>query len=85
MSSADAHVVDWLKLIRAEDLEIPSLSLTKEPVTLRWPLIVGRRWLFFLQGGGDAAMPKRPASFTAGGRKHDGSNNRRLRVGHTLS
>jgi hypothetical protein len=33
MSSADAHVVDWLKLIRAEDLEIPSLSLTKSQWT----------------------------------------------------
>ena len=42
MSSADAHVADWLKLIRAEDLEIPSLSLTKE-LTLRWPFIVTRQ------------------------------------------
>ena len=28
MSSADGHVADWLKLIRAEDLEIPGLSLS---------------------------------------------------------
>jgi hypothetical protein len=38
MSSADAHVVDWLKLIRAEDLEIPVLSLTKEPMDRLWGL-----------------------------------------------
>jgi hypothetical protein len=38
MSSADAHVADWLKLIRAEDLEIPGLSLTKEPVDRLWGL-----------------------------------------------
>jgi len=38
MSSADTHVADWLMLIRAEYLEIPGLSLTKQQVERLWGL-----------------------------------------------
>jgi hypothetical protein len=37
MSNVDTHVADWLMLIRAEYLEIPGLSLTKQQVE-RWGL-----------------------------------------------
>jgi hypothetical protein len=38
MSSTDTHVADWLKLIRAEYLEIPGLSLTRQQVERLWGL-----------------------------------------------
>ena len=38
MSTADAHIGDWLQLIRAEYLEIPGLSLTKRQVQRLWCL-----------------------------------------------
>ena len=38
MSSVDTHVADWLMLIRAEYLEIPGLSLTKQQVERLWGL-----------------------------------------------
>jgi hypothetical protein len=38
MLTADAHIVDWLQLIRAEYLEIPGLSLTKRQVQRLWCL-----------------------------------------------
>ena len=36
--SADPHIVDWLRLIRAEYLEIPGLCLTKTEVQRLWGL-----------------------------------------------
>ena len=38
MSSVDTYVADWLMLIRAEYLEIPGLSLTKQQVERLWGL-----------------------------------------------
>jgi hypothetical protein len=38
MSNVDTHVADWLMLIRAEYLEIPGLSLTKQQVERLWAL-----------------------------------------------
>jgi hypothetical protein len=38
MSNVDTHVADWLMLIRAEYLEIPGLSLTKQQVERLWGL-----------------------------------------------
>ena len=38
MITADTHIADWLKLIRAEYLEIPGLRLTKPQVQRLWGL-----------------------------------------------
>ena len=38
MIAGDAHVTDWLQLIRAEYLEIPGLRLTKAQVERLWNL-----------------------------------------------
>ena len=38
MLSADTHITDWLQLIRAEYLEIPGLSLTRQQVQRLWGL-----------------------------------------------
>ena len=38
MLTANAHITDWLQLIRAEYLEIPGLSLTKRQVQRLWGL-----------------------------------------------
>jgi hypothetical protein len=38
MSSVDTHVAEWLMVIRAEYLEIPGLSLTKQQVERLWGL-----------------------------------------------
>ena len=36
--TANMHITDWLQLIRAEYLEIPGLSLTKQQVQRLWGL-----------------------------------------------
>ena len=36
--TADTHIMDWLRLIRAEYLEIPGLRLTKPEVQRLWGL-----------------------------------------------
>ncbi len=38
MLTADTHIADWLRLIRAEYLEIPGLCLTKPQVQRLWGL-----------------------------------------------
>jgi hypothetical protein len=38
MSAAETHIEDWLQLIRAEYLESPGLSLTKQQVERLWGL-----------------------------------------------
>ena len=38
MFKADTHIADWLRLIRAEYLEIPGLCLTKPQVERLWGL-----------------------------------------------
>ena len=38
MLTADTHIADWLRLIRAEYLEIPGLCLTKSQVQRLWGL-----------------------------------------------
>ena len=38
MLTANTHVTDWLRLIRAEYLEIPGLSLTTQQVQRLWGL-----------------------------------------------
>ena len=38
MLTADTHIADWLRLIRAEYLEIPDLCLTKSQVQRLWSL-----------------------------------------------
>ena len=38
MSRAEAHIEEWLQLIRAEYLEIPGLCLTKAQVERLWGL-----------------------------------------------
>jgi hypothetical protein len=38
MLTADTHIADWLRLIRAEYLEIPGLCLTKPQVERLWDL-----------------------------------------------
>jgi hypothetical protein len=38
MSTTDAHILDWLQIIRAEYLEIPGLCLTKTQVQRLWNL-----------------------------------------------
>jgi hypothetical protein len=38
MSTSDTHIQDWLQLIRAEYLEIPGLSLTKQQAERLWGL-----------------------------------------------
>ena len=37
-TTTDTHIMDWLRLIRAEYLEIPGLSLTKPQVQRLWGL-----------------------------------------------
>jgi hypothetical protein len=41
MLTADTHIADWLRLIRAEYLEIPGLCLTKRQVQRLWGLDPG--------------------------------------------
>ena len=38
MLPADTHVTDWLQLIRAEYVEVPGLSLTREQAQRLWGL-----------------------------------------------
>jgi hypothetical protein len=38
MRSADATIVDWIQIVRAEYLEIPGLRLTKDQVQRLWGL-----------------------------------------------
>jgi hypothetical protein len=38
MSRAETSIADWLQLIRAEHLETPGLSLTKQQVERLWGL-----------------------------------------------
>jgi hypothetical protein len=38
MLTADTHLADWLRLIRAEYLEVPGLCLTKPQVQRLWGL-----------------------------------------------
>ena len=38
MLTANAHITDWVQLIRAEYLEIPGLSLTMRQVQRLWGL-----------------------------------------------
>ena len=38
MLTANAHITDWVQLIRAEYLEIPGLCLTKPQVERLWGL-----------------------------------------------
>jgi hypothetical protein len=38
MLPAETHVTDWLQLIRAEYLEVPGLSLTREQAQRLWGL-----------------------------------------------
>ncbi len=38
MLPSDTHITDWLRLIRAEYLEVPGLRLTREQAQRLWSL-----------------------------------------------